>query len=56
MPWISALGRQSQGISEFEVSLVYRGSSRTARATQENAVSKPTNQQTTKKKRNRKPL
>jgi hypothetical protein len=37
MPLIPALGRQ---ISEFEASLVYRMSSRTARATQRNPVSK----------------
>ena len=43
-------GRQ---ISEFETSLVYRVSSRTARATQRNPVSKkpnPKNQKTRKKK------
>jgi hypothetical protein len=34
-PLIPALGRQKQaGLFEFEASLVYRGSSRTARATQ----------------------
>jgi hypothetical protein len=37
---IPGLGRQRQAISKFEVSLVYRGSSRTARATQRNPVSK----------------
>ena len=37
MPLISALGRQRQAdLCEFEVSLVYRVSSRTARATQRN--------------------
>jgi hypothetical protein len=36
-------------ISEFEVSLVYRVSSRTARAIQRNPVSKKTNKQTNKK-------
>jgi hypothetical protein len=42
-PLIPALGRQ---ISEFQASLVYRVSSRTARAIQRNPVSK------TKQKRN----
>jgi hypothetical protein len=57
MPLIPALGRQ---ISEFEASLVYRVSSRTARAIQRNPVSKnqnqPTNQPTnqTNKKKNKK--
>ena len=40
MPLIPALGRQRKQISEFEASLVYRMSSRTARATQRNPVSK----------------
>ena len=40
MPLIKALGRQSRQISEFEASLVYRMSSRTARATQRNPVLK----------------
>jgi hypothetical protein len=40
MPLIPALGRQRQAISEFEASLVYRVSSRTARAIQRNPVSK----------------
>jgi hypothetical protein len=52
MPLIPAIGRQRQTdfwISEFEVSLVYRVSSRTARATQRNPVSKnKTNKQQTK--------
>jgi hypothetical protein len=41
-PLIPALRRQSRGrrISEFEASLVYRVSSRTARATQRNPVLK----------------
>jgi hypothetical protein len=40
-PLIPALGRQRQAwISEFEASLVYRVSSRTARATQRNSVLK----------------
>jgi hypothetical protein len=38
-PLIPALGRQRQ-VSEFEVSLVYKVSSRTARAIQRNPVSK----------------
>jgi hypothetical protein len=40
MPLIKALGKQSRQISEFEASLVYRMSSRTARATQRNPVLK----------------
>jgi hypothetical protein len=41
MPLISALRRQRQvDLIEFEASLVYRVSSRTARATQRNPVSK----------------
>jgi hypothetical protein len=43
-PLIPALGRQRQVISEFEASLVYRVSSRTARATQRNPASKNQNQ------------
>jgi hypothetical protein len=39
-PLIPALGRQRQEDHEFEASLVYRVSSRTARATQRNPVSK----------------
>jgi hypothetical protein len=35
-PLIPALGRQRQADSEFEASLVYRVSSKTARATQKN--------------------
>jgi hypothetical protein len=41
------LGGRGRQISEFEASLVYRVSSRTARATQKNPVSKTTT--TTKK-------
>jgi hypothetical protein len=48
MPLIPALGRQRQGISEFEASLVYKVSSRTARATQRNPLSKNQNKQTKK--------
>jgi hypothetical protein len=40
MPLIPALGR-GRWISEFEASLVYKVSSRTARATQRNPVSTP---------------
>jgi hypothetical protein len=48
MPLMPAPGRQRQGDSEFEASLVYRVSSRTAWAIQRNPVSK--NKQTKKKK------
>ena len=50
MPLILAFGRQRQ-ISEFKASLVYRVSSRTARAIQRNPVSKD---QKKKKKKERK--
>jgi hypothetical protein len=60
-PLIPALGKQRQAISEFEASLVHRVSSRTARATQRNPVSKKqtnkqnqTNKQKQKKKRKEK--
>jgi hypothetical protein len=43
------LGGRGRWISEFEASLVYRVSSRTARATQKNPVSK---KQTKRKKKN----
>jgi hypothetical protein len=43
------LGGRGRRISEFEASLVYKVSSRTARATQRNHVSK-TNNQTNKQK------
>ena len=50
----STLGGGGRGISEFEASLVYRVSSRTARATQRNPGSKKTNptpqKKTTEKK------
>jgi hypothetical protein len=45
------MGSRGRRISEFEASLVYRVSSRTARATQRNPVSKKqnkTNKQTNK--------
>jgi hypothetical protein len=45
------LGGRGRQISEFEASLVYRVSSRTARAIQRNPVSK--NQKEKRKKRNR---
>jgi hypothetical protein len=48
MPLIPALGRQRQMDSEFQASLVYRVSSRTARAIQRNPVSK--NQKTKRNK------
>jgi hypothetical protein len=40
------LGGRDRWISEFEASLVYKVSSRTARATQSNPVSKNKNKQT----------
>jgi hypothetical protein len=45
--WSGGRGRR---ISEFEASLVYRSSSRIARATQRNPVSKKTKKKTKKKK------
>jgi hypothetical protein len=48
MPLISALGRQKQADYEFESSLIYRASSRTARAHKETLSSTPP------KKKNRK--
>jgi hypothetical protein len=47
------LGGRGRRISEFEASLVYRVSSRTARAAQRNPVSKKT-KQTKKRKKERK--
>jgi hypothetical protein len=47
---IPALRRQSRHISELEATLVYRVSSRTARATQRNPVWKKTKQNKTKNK------
>ena len=44
------MGGRGRQISEFEASLVYRVSSRTARAIQRNPVSKKTNKQTNKTK------
>jgi hypothetical protein len=49
------LGGRGRRISEFEASLVYKVSSRTARAIQRNPVSnKQTNKQTEKNKKNNK--
>jgi hypothetical protein len=48
MPPIPALGRQ---ISEFKASLVYRVSSRTARATQRNPVTKKKKKTTKERER-----
>jgi hypothetical protein len=45
------LGGRGRWISEFEASLVYKVSSRTARATQRNPVSKNKNQKKKKKKK-----
>jgi hypothetical protein len=45
------LGGRGRRISEFEASLVYRVSSRTARATQRNPVSKNKKTKTKTKKR-----
>jgi hypothetical protein len=47
------LGGRGRRISEFEGSLVYRVSSRTARATQRNPVSKKTKQNKQKAKQNK---
>jgi hypothetical protein len=49
------LGGRGKQISEFEASLVYRVSSRTARATQRNPVSEnKTNKQKQKRKKRKK--
>jgi hypothetical protein len=48
------LGGRGRRISEFEASLVYRVSSRTARAIQRNPVSKNQKQKTKKKKKKKK--
>jgi hypothetical protein len=47
------LGGRDRWISEFEASLVYRVSSRTARATQRNPVSKNKQNKTKEKKEER---
>jgi hypothetical protein len=49
------LGGRDRQISEFEASLVYRVSSRTARATQRNPVSKNKNKKEQKKTKKLKP-
>jgi hypothetical protein len=48
------LGGRGRRISEFEASLVYKVSSRTARATQRNPVSKNKNKTKTKTKKRKK--
>jgi hypothetical protein len=48
------LGGRSRQISEFEVSLVYKVSSRIARATQRNPVSKTKPKKNQKKKKQKK--
>jgi hypothetical protein len=48
------LGGRGRWISEFEASLGYRVSSRTARAMQRNPVSKKTNNNNNKKKKKKK--
>jgi hypothetical protein len=50
-PLIPALGSRGRRISEFEASLVYKVSSRTARAIQRNPVSKNQKQKKTKNKK-----
>ena len=50
----NTLGGRDRWISEFEASLVYRVSSRTARATQRNLVSKKQNKTKQKPKNNNK--
>jgi hypothetical protein len=54
MPLIPAFGRQRQADSEFKASLVYRVSSRTARDTQRNLVSKPQPSKKKEKEKKRK--
>jgi hypothetical protein len=49
---IPALGRRGRQISEFKASLVYKVSSRTARAIQRNPVSKKPKKKKKKKKKN----
>jgi hypothetical protein len=50
------LGGRGRQISEFKASLVYKVSSRTARAIQRNPVSKNQKPKTKKKKKKKKPL
>jgi hypothetical protein len=47
-PLVPALGGRGRQISQFEASLAYKVSSRTARAIQRNPVSKNQNKQTNK--------
>jgi hypothetical protein len=54
-PLIPALGRQRQVVSEFKASLVYKVSSRTARAIQRNPISKNQKKKKKKKKETNKP-
>jgi hypothetical protein len=54
MPLIPALGRQRQADSEFEASLVYRVSSRTARTTQRNLSQKTKQKKLTNNNNNNK--
>jgi hypothetical protein len=55
MPLIPALGGRGRQISEFKASLVYRVSSRTARATQRNPVLKKQKTKTNKQKTEKSP-
>jgi hypothetical protein len=50
------LGGRGRQISEFEASLVYKVSSRTARAIQRNLVSKKKKKKKKKKKNKKKPI
>ena len=52
MPLILAIGRQRQGVSEFEGNLVYRVNSKTAKDNQRNSVSKK-QKQTNRRRRGR---
>jgi hypothetical protein len=53
MPLIPAVGGRGRWISEFEASLVYKVSSRTARAIQRNPVSNNNNNKKNKKQTKR---
>jgi hypothetical protein len=53
---IPALGRQGRRISEFKASLIYRVSSRTARATQRKLVSKKQKKKKKRKEKKKKEL
>jgi hypothetical protein len=50
------LGGRGRWISEFEASLVYKVSSRTARVTQRNPVSKNKNKKQTNKNKKKQPI